>query len=114
MTQQESVDVKRVMNEITMDEISLVVEQKVLRQIKNVTNKKRNSLEKKYEISYLQIHVDLYKQVVGKIGKTKKLSEIDAKNFEAIMKKTLVEDKDLTDIITFTGEKLGENTLLAS
>ena len=97
-----------------MDEMSLVVEQKVLRQIDRVTNKKKNSLEKKYEEAYLKAHIDLYKKAVKKIGKTKKFNEVDSKYFEDMMKQTLIEDKDMKNLITFTGKKLGENTLIGS
>lgn len=114
LTQQESVKVEKIMSEITMDEMSLVVEQKVLRQIGNVTNKKRNTLEKEYETAYLKAHIDLYKKVVKKIGKTKKINEVDSKSFEDMMKQTLIEDKDMKNLITFTGKKLGENTLIGS
>jgi hypothetical protein len=114
LTQEESEKAEKIMKEITMDEMSLVVEQKVLRQIDRVTNKKKNSLEKKYEEAYLKAHIDLYKKVVKKIGKTKKINEVDSKYFEDMMKQTLIEDKYMTDLITFTGKKLGENTLIGS
>jgi len=114
LTKEETNLASKMLDNITMEEMAVVVEEKVERQINKVTNKKVNRFDREYERTYLKSNVELYRKAVEKVGKTKKFKEVNSDEFEKTMKESLLKDKKLSEIISFTGEKLGENTLLGS